>query len=225
MSSTSALLEVASTTFVALGVSCALLVLGDILSGRRQRMWIMNVVWPVTALWSGLLGIWLYRRFGRAADDGRASRGGRQAFPVLVAKGTLHCGSGCALGDIAAELVFLAAPIALFGHQLFGAWLYDFIAALALGLAFQYFTIKPMRGLSVAEALRQAIKADVMSLTAWQVGMYGWMALVTFALFGRELRPTSTLFWFMMQIGMLAGFLTSYPVNWWLLKRGIKEAM
>jgi len=28
-----------------------------------------------------------------------------------------------------------------------------------------------------------------------------------------------------MQIAMLAGFLTSYPVNWWLIRRGIKEAM
>jgi hypothetical protein len=29
----------------------------------------------------------------------------------------------------------------------------------------------------------------------------------------------------MMQIAMLAGFLTSYPVNWWLLRAGIKEKM
>jgi hypothetical protein len=28
-----------------------------------------------------------------------------------------------------------------------------------------------------------------------------------------------------MQIAMLAGFLTSYPVNWWLIRRGAKEAM
>jgi hypothetical protein len=29
----------------------------------------------------------------------------------------------------------------------------------------------------------------------------------------------------MMQIAMLAGFLTSYSVNWWLLRAGIKEKM
>jgi hypothetical protein len=29
----------------------------------------------------------------------------------------------------------------------------------------------------------------------------------------------------MMQIGMVAGFFTSYPINWWLLRKGIKEAM
>jgi len=29
-------------------------------------MWIMNVVWPITALWSGPLGFWFYWRAGRA---------------------------------------------------------------------------------------------------------------------------------------------------------------
>jgi hypothetical protein len=27
------------------------------------------------------------------------------------------------------------------------------------------------------------------------------------------------------QIAMLFGFVTSYPVNWWLIERGIKEKM
>jgi hypothetical protein len=29
----------------------------------------------------------------------------------------------------------------------------------------------------------------------------------------------------MMQISMVCGFLSSYPVNWWLLRSGIKEMM
>lgn len=29
----------------------------------------------------------------------------------------------------------------------------------------------------------------------------------------------------MMQIAMVAGFITSYPVNWWLVSKGIKEKM
>jgi hypothetical protein len=29
----------------------------------------------------------------------------------------------------------------------------------------------------------------------------------------------------MMQLAMLVGFAVSYPVNWWLLRRGITEAM
>ena len=32
-------------------------------------------------------------------------------------------------------------------------------------------------------------------------------------------------FWFAMQLAMLCGFVTSYPVNWLLVKTGVKERM
>jgi hypothetical protein len=51
------------------------------------------------------------------------------------------------------------------------------------------------------------------------------MAVAVFLLFHHELSPTDPVFWFMMQLGMLCGFLTSYPVNGWLLKIGWKEKM
>jgi Domain of unknown function (DUF4396) len=51
------------------------------------------------------------------------------------------------------------------------------------------------------------------------------LALATFPISGPELAKTNPVFWFMMQIAMLVGFCTSYPVNWWLLQRGIKEKM
>jgi len=225
---------VLSSVGVGFGIASALVVAADLLSGRIQRMWIMNLVWPMTALWSGPIGAWMYFRYGRsdatmaanhANEVRRAPPIERQPFFVLVAKATTHCGSGCTLGDIIGEYVFAALPFTLFGHRLFGAWVDDFIAAFLLGIAFQYFTIKPMRGGSPGEAIKDALKADVLSLSAWQVGMYGWMACVTFAIFGRELRPTSIVFWFVMQGGMLAGFVASYPVNWLLLKTGVKEAM
>jgi hypothetical protein len=82
-----------------------------------------------------------------------------------------------------------------------------------------------MRGLSPGEGLKAAVKADFLSLTAWQIGMYGWMAVVVFGFFGHELEKTGPVFWFEMQIAMLCGFATSYPVNGWLLRRGIKEKM
>jgi hypothetical protein len=113
----------------------------------------------------------------------------------------------------------------LFGHRIFGSWVLDYCAAFALGIAFQYFTIKPMKNLSPGEGLLAALKADALSLTAWQVGMYGWMAVATFVIFDHELEKSDPVFWLMMQIAMLAGFATSYPVNWWLVSSGIKEKM
>ena len=35
----------------------------------------------------------------------------------------------------------------------------------------------------------------------------------------------SPVYWFMMQIGMVLGFATSYPMNWWLIQKGLKETM
>jgi len=57
---------------------------------------------------------------------------------------------------------------------------------------------------SSGQSLVQALKADTLSLIAWQVGMYGWMALMRFVIFGKELPKTDPSFWFLMQIGMAA---------------------
>lgn len=108
---------------------------------------------------------------------------------------------------------------------MFAAWVLDYGLAFLFGIAFQYFTIQPMREMVPGQGLVAALKADTLSLTAWQIGMYGWMALATFVIFGHELPKTGPVFWFMMQIAMLAGFITAYPVNWWLLRKGVKETM
>jgi hypothetical protein len=59
--------------------------------------------------------------------------------------------------------------------------------------------------------------------------MYGFMAVAYFFIFrqvlGVELKVNTVEFWFMMQIAMLFGFATSYPINWWLIRAGIKEQM
>ena len=102
----------------------------------------------------------------------------------------------------------------------------NYVLAYVLGIGFQYYSIKPMRNLSVGQGIKEAIKADTLSLTAFQVGLYGWMAIMQLVLFPVEhLHPNHAAYWFLMQIGMILGFFTSYPVNWWLIKRGIKEAM
>lgn len=54
-------------------------------------------------------------------------------------------------------------------------------------------------------------------------------AIAHFWIFGRllgvELKVDTAEFWSTMQVAMIFGFLTSYPVNWWLLKAGLKEKM
>ena len=90
-------------------------------------------------------------------------------------------------------------------------------------------TIVPMRHLGVGEGIGAAVKADTLSLTAWQIGMYGFMTVAQFWIFphliGAEIEVDSAEFWFAMQIAMIFGFITSFPVNGWLLRSGLKEKM
>ncbi len=55
------------------------------------------------------------------------------------------------------------------------------------------------------------------------------MAIAQFAilpaLLGGRAGVLTPEFWVVMQVAMVAGFLCSYPVNWGLVHRGIKEAM
>jgi len=52
------------------------------------------------------------------------------------------------------------------------------------------------------------------------------MALSRYVLFATpHLKPTEAIFWFMMQVGMVLGFLTAYPINIFLIKKGWKETM
>ncbi|MDA9432100.1 DUF4396 domain-containing protein [Bradyrhizobium sp. CCBAU 51627] len=234
-----------SVASLSLGALCFLIIAFD-LFGHPQHMWIMNVVWPVTALFGSVWIVWQYFKYGRLAEHRlvhEAKRKGEDPpnkrltpFPIMVANGTLHCGSGCTLGDIVAESLMIAAPAVLvafgcksiFSDPIFARWIVDYIFAYAFGIVFQYFTIAPMRGLSVSQGILAALKADTLSLTAWQFGMYGFMAVAHFVIFRefkRTLEPTASEFWFMMQIAMICGFSTSYPVNWWLITSGIKEKM
>jgi cell division protein FtsX len=40
-----------------------------------------------------------------------------------------------------------------------------------------------------------------------------------------HLHPDSAAYWFLMQIGMIAGFFTAWPADVWLIRRGVKEPM
>ena len=227
-------LHILASVSLLLAIACALIVACDEFK-RPQKMWIMNVVWPVTTLFGSALWLVAYYRWGRAPAPNEHRL--QAPFPVQVGKGTSHCGAGCALGDLTAEWLGVVWPSfaiwfgwhSLFKEKTFAIWIPDFILAFLFGIAFQYFTIQPMRNISRTQALVAALKADFASITAWQVGMYGLMAALQFGWyrhsFGTIAPVPSPEFWFAMQLAMLAGFLTSYPVNWWLLKNRWKEAM
>lgn len=200
-----------------------------------QKMMVMNLVWPLTALYLSVFGLFLYFRLGvpMAKSHGRHSGEsqmvmGQKASPTTAdaAVSATHCGAGCVLGDIVSEVAVYASGAVIFGSMLWASLVWDFVAAWSLGIAFQYFTIVPMRKLSPVAGLVAAAKADTLTILTFQIGMYGWMLLVHFRLFAEpHLQPDQAEYWLMMQIAMVCGFITSLPMNWWLLKIGWKETM
>jgi hypothetical protein len=219
---------------LAAGVLSAALIALDLLAGHRQHMSVMNLVWPITALYAGPLALLAYYRLGRLSSEetfrqakavGEKPAARKKPFWQSVGLAATHCGAGCTLGDLATGWLLAFVPLTLFGRAIFADWAVSYVLAFLFGIAFQYFTIVPMKHLPPGRGLIAALKADSLSLTAWQFGMYGWMAVSVFLIFGRELPKTGPLFWFMMQLAMLAGLLTSYPVNWWLIRSGMKERM
>lgn len=223
-------LTVVAWVALALAFATAAGILYDIYGrGYRQKMGVMEAVWPVTALYFGPLA-WLgYRRWGRLNSpryQAQARVEPDYGEPVSVGVGVSHCGAGCTLGDIVGAWLVFVAGWELLGLALPAEYIADFSLAFALGIAFQYFSIAPMRGLGVRDGIIAALKADTLSLTAFEVGLFGWMAVMQLVLFREpHLTPDHAAYWLLMQIGMILGFATAYPVNVWLIRRGIKEAM
>jgi cytochrome c-type biogenesis protein CcmH/NrfF len=240
-------------SWIALGIAFASAlanVVDESLLGHRQQMAVMNVVHPVTALYLGPVWLWAYARRGRAAssvsirrearrrsaadaDPGELRRAASSTAPEdvrpwHVASAVSHCGAGCTLGDIGGEWILFALGAPALGAAGTYGWevIADFVLAWSLGIVFQYLTIVPMReGIGRLEGIVQAAKVDTLSILSFQVGLFGWMALAHFVLFQPALAIDTSTHWFMMQVGMAVGFLTAWPVNRLLVRRGIKEKM
>lgn len=241
---------------LAIAALSLVVIAGDILFLRRQRMAVMNLVWPLTGLYFGPLAVWAYYAFGRAPQSADQQPGGeeqqdrkqrgsasppRQPAPAgkkggetpaaappnwrQIFVGTSHCGAGCTLGDILGAWLVLAAGWSIAGLSFWPEVLTSFALAFLIGVAFQYFAIAPMRHLKPRDGIIAALKADTLSITAFEVGMFVWMALVRFLFFPRGLHPTEPVYWLMMQIAMVIGFATSFPMNKWLIDQGLKEKM
>lgn len=210
---------------IVLGLVTAGVITVDI-ARHPQQMKIMDVVWPVTGLYFPVVGWWLYSSMGRpmAMDAPKVTE--PQPYWKSIFLSATHCGSGCVIGDIIGAPIVLATGWVVFGERLYSEYATEFVLAYLFGIAFQYFPIRAMRNVAPHEAIVDAVKADTLSLTAFEVGMFAWMAVIYFLLMPAH-RPdaSSVVFWFMMQIGMVLGFMTTYPANWLLVKWGVKSGM
>jgi Domain of unknown function (DUF4396) len=221
---------------------CAGIIAYDIaFNRRRQPMGVMNFVFPITALYFGPFALALYWRWGRAAartamasmpmsraavspaaaapaGGGMRVHGGQNADHEMAAAAGPDGADEPALPGERARPWWVTMAIEV-SHCGSGCTLGDVIAEFAVfGL-----------GLTIAGlALGAEYVGDfVFSLTAFEVGLFGWMAVMAFVLFPapHHLMPSSAAYWLLMQAGMIIGYFTSWPANVWLVKRGIKVPM
>lgn len=163
--------------------------------------------------------------------------GKRDPLWMRSARSATHCMAGCALGDLMAMAMVEGTGWFPFGTPRLSEVVLGAVLAVIFGLlVFQALPVMVERGVRFREALGVAFQADVTTITAYLAGQIPALYLFDSwtvsgmggAMPSASATTTLTVFATMllaMQGSMAAGFLTTYPVNLWLVARGIKHGM
>ena len=101
----------------------------------------------------------------------------------------------------------------------------EYTAAFLFGwMVFQALFMKSMLGGNYVVALRGTFFAEFVSMNMVMVGMIPTMVILMHAM-PESRNPLHPLFWGVMSIATLVGGFTAYPINSWMVRRGIKHGM
>jgi hypothetical protein len=134
----------------------------------------------------------------------------------MAANATLHCLTGCAIGEIAGLMIGTAAGLST-GTTI----------ALAVGLAFLFgyalSTLPLVRaGLGFFAALSVVFAADTLSIATMELVDNLVMALIPGAMDAGLVNPV---FWIGMMIALTVAFIAAFPVNRYLIDKGKGHAL
>jgi hypothetical protein len=129
----------------------------------------------------------------------------------MAASATLHCLTGCAIGEVAGLIIGTAL-----------GWSNLTTTALAIALAFVFgYTLStlPLRkaGLGFFAALSVVIAADTLSIATMEIVDNAVMYLIPNAMHATIVDP---LFWISMPIALTVAYFAAFPVNKYLLTKG-----
>ncbi len=134
---------------------------------------------------------------------------------------TIHCVAGDATGIVAAAAItgLLGLPM---GLDLF----IEYVAGFSFGLfIFQALFMKDMMGGSYRAALRRSVLPEWLSMNFMMAGMFPTMVVLMMGRDMRAMEPTQLAFWGAMSVAVGAGLVVAYPVNVWMVDRGLKHGM
>ncbi|MGR3933369.1 DUF4396 domain-containing protein [Streptomyces sp. BRA346] len=152
---------------------------------------------------------------GHGNEQGH-SHGNTPANWRMAAQATLHCLTGCAIG----EILGMAIGTAL-------AWHNAPTMALAIALAFVFGYALTMRGvlragLDLRSALRVALAADTVSIAMMELVDNGTILLFPGAM---DATLSDALFWLSLALSFAVAFVLTTPVNKWMIGRGKGHAV
>ena len=139
-----------------------------------------------------------------------------RALTRLAVSATLHCLTGCAIGEVLGMVI---------GTALGWSDLQTIALAVVLAFFFGYaLTIRPVlrSGLALSAAIPVALAADTLSITVMEVVDNAIMLTIPGAM---EAGLASPLFWGSLAVALGIAFVVTVPVNRWLIARGRGHAV
>jgi hypothetical protein len=134
----------------------------------------------------------------------------------IAANATLHCLTGCAIGEIAGLMIGTALGLSM-----------AVTIALAVGLAFLFgyaLSTLPLiqPGLGFFAALSIVFAADTLSIAVMEIVDNLVMAIIPGAMDAGLVNP---IFWLGMMIALTVAFIAAFPVNRYLIDKGKGHAL
>ncbi|MDQ8701478.1 DUF4396 domain-containing protein [Streptomyces sp. LHD-70] len=153
---------------------------------------------------------------GHTHDQHHQHHGGGKVSWAMAAKATLHCLTGCAIGEVLGMIIGTAL-----------GWGTAPTMALAITLAFFFgysLTLWAVvrAGLGLRTAIGVALAADTLSITVMEIVDNGVLLLVPGAM---EAHLSDALFWGALAFAFAIAFIVTTPVNKWLIGRGKGHAV
>lgn len=189
---------------------------------RKEKSLAMKTMrwgWVLLTLYTGPFGFIVYRFLHRAPARETPEQSQPSVWEQAV-ESTIHCVAGDATGIRIAVVVlsWLRLPM---GVELIA----EYVAGFAVGLLlFQALCMKSTFDGSYRRAVRGTFLPETLSMNAIMAGMIPVMII----LMSRDMsamEPTSVRFWGTMSLGFVVSTVTTFPVNWWLVERGLKHGM
>ena len=148
------------------------------------------------------------------AHHGHHSHGGGGAFKTSF-HATLHCLTGCVIGEVAGLLIGVSLGLPVWGTIALATGL-AYIAGMTLGLL----PVMKSRGVGLVDAFKIIWIGEVISIGVMEIVMN----FVDYQMGGMTAPSVATwMFWRGIILAVPAGFLAAWPVNYWLLKRNLKN--